>query len=73
MIGWLDIETFSKHNLKDVGADVYSRDCEVIIAAFAFDDDPVNTWEVGQGRGEFKDFLEEAELLVAHGRTILYP
>ncbi len=66
MIGWLDIETFSKHKLDEVGTDVYSRECEVILAAFAFNDDPVSMWEIGQARGEFQDFLEEAEILVAH-------
>ena len=66
MIGWLDIETFSKHNIKEVGTDVYSRDCEVIIAGFAVNNDPVTMWEIGQARGEFKDFLSEVSILVAH-------
>lgn len=43
---WLDFETRSMLNIKDTGTDRYVRDAstEVLMLAWAFDDDEVNIW-----------------------------
>jgi DNA polymerase len=43
---WLDFETRSYLNLKDVGLDRYAKDqtTEVLMLAWAFDDEPVSLW-----------------------------
>jgi DNA polymerase len=65
-VGWIDCETFSKYNLPDVGTDVYSRNCEIILASFALNDDPVNLWEVGEDPSEVIELLSVADILIAH-------
>lgn len=46
----LDYETFSELDLKEVGSDRYSRDSstEVLMAAYARQDDPVKHWDAQQ-------------------------
>jgi len=68
LIGWHDIETFSKLDLKQVGTDVYSRNCEVILFSYAVDDGSVRRWEAGQPKGEVNDFLHDVARLVAHNK-----
>src|ERR1700675_1279111 len=43
---WLDFETRSYVDLKDCGLDRYAKDAstEVLMLAWAFDDDPVKLW-----------------------------
>jgi hypothetical protein len=55
---WLDFETRSFCDLKDCGLDRYAHDIttEVLMLAWAFDDDPVQVWEPRLG-------LMPAELL----------
>lgn len=64
--GWIDIETFSRYDLKEVGADVYSRNCEIILAAYAYGLEDVSLWEVGQNPAEVKELLAMAERIIAH-------
>jgi len=64
--GWIDIETFSRYDLKEVGADVYSRNCEIILAAYAYGLEDVSLWEVGQNPAEVKELLLMSQINVAH-------
>lgn len=43
----IDFETFSEMDLRAVGLDLYSAhpSCEVLMAGWAVDDDPVNLWD----------------------------
>lgn len=65
-IAWLDTETFSTLDLKRVGADVYSRNCEIILAGLAVDKGPVKLWEVGEDPGWLLEELDRADQIVAH-------
>ena len=44
---WYDIETFSEANLKDTGAAKYAEhpSTEILMGAWAFDNDPVELWD----------------------------
>lgn len=64
--GWVDIETFSRYDLKEVGADVYSRNCEIILASYAYGLEDVQLWEVGQNPSEVKEMLAMSSINVAH-------
>lgn len=41
----LDLETRSALALKEVGLDRYSRNCDILMLAWAIDDGPVNVWQ----------------------------
>lgn len=45
----LDYETYSEHDLRKAGLDVYSRDCEVLMCAWSFDDGPIQHWTLDNG------------------------
>jgi len=64
--GWVDIETYSRYDLKEVGADVYSRNCEIILASYAWGLDDINLWEVGQNPAEVKEMLAMSRINIAH-------
>lgn len=56
----LDYETFCEVSLPDVGTSVYAAhdSCEVLMAAWAFDDEPVDQWATAEGYpmpAEFED------------------
>lgn len=42
----IDYETFCHIDVREVGAEAYARhpSCEILMLAWAFDDDPVNIW-----------------------------
>lgn len=42
---WLDLETYSELDLKEVGTYVYAANAEILLAAFAIDDGPVEVWD----------------------------
>lgn len=42
---WLDFETLSSYDIKDVGGFKYARHCEPLLLAWAVDDGPVNIWD----------------------------
>lgn len=65
-LGYIDVETYSRYDLKEVGADVYSRNCEIILASYAYNDEPVQLWECGQNEAEVKELLAMADLRIAH-------
>lgn len=64
--GWIDIETYSKLDLKKVGAYVYSRHCEIILAGYAYGLEPVEIWEVGMNPAPVKELLALSRINVAH-------
>lgn len=66
MIGWNDVETFSKYDLRKCGTDVYARNCEPILVSYAPDEDDVRIWECGQNPAEVIDFLNDSDRNVAH-------
>lgn len=48
---WVDIETFSRANLKQVGGYRYAEDesTRVLLVGYAFDEDPAKVWDVTTG------------------------
>lgn len=42
---FIDLETYSTQDLRDVGAYRYAEDCEVLLVAWAIDDGPVSVWD----------------------------
>ena len=65
---WFDTETYSKLDLRKVGGSVYTRHCEVLLAAYAMNDDPVKVWDATREEipTELVDGLLEADQIVAH-------
>jgi len=47
---WLDCETYSTVNIKKHGMFRYARRAEPLIITYAFDDEPVKVWELGQDK-----------------------
>lgn len=43
---WLDLETYCELDLKEVGAYVYAETAEVLLFAYAIDDDEPQVWDV---------------------------
>ena len=41
----IDLETFSELDLKTVGTYKYAENCQIILCAYSFDDDPVQIIE----------------------------
>lgn len=59
MILYLDLETFSAGpDLRLVGAYRYAQDAEVQLFAYAFDDGPVQVWDLAQGEPIPEDLQE---------------
>jgi DNA polymerase len=66
---YLDFETRSRVNIRTRGGDVYTRDCEAILMAWAVGDEPVQLWECQTERmpARLRDLLcDDAVLLIAH-------
>lgn len=57
-----DFETYCDVSVVDVGADVYSKhpSCEVLMAAFAYNDEPVDQWLPAEGQKEMPSDLKLA-------------
>ena len=53
---WLDLETFSTVDIR-AGTHAYAEAAEVMLWAFAVDDDPVAVWDVTAGGGMPFDLL----------------
>ncbi len=67
MIGWVDIETYHpRHDVTQVGTDVYARGCEIILLSGALDDADPFIWEVGDDPEQCREFLAKAKRIVAH-------
>ena len=45
----LDLETFSELDIKKVGLYKYAANCEIILFAYAFEDNPVEIIDLAQG------------------------
>lgn len=45
---WLDSETRSHIDLKKAGVFNYADECEPILITYAFDDEPVEVWQIGE-------------------------
>lgn len=77
-ITWLDLETFSTIPIKH-GVHRYAERAEIMLFAYAFDDGPVNLWDVTQDDTPPADLVaaltDPATLIAAHNsafdRTIL--
>ena len=56
----LDFETFCDANLKDVGADVYTRDpsAEILMGAYKLNGSKVAQWDEAQGEDPPREFTE---------------
>ena len=74
---WLDTETWNERSIK-VGTHAYAETAEVMLFAYAFDDGPVNVWDVTEGGAmprDLRDALEQAPEIWAHNsafdRTVL--
>lgn len=69
---WIDIETFSKINLKKVGAYRYAEDetTRVLLVGYAIDNDPARVWDVtatDECPEDLRQALENPDVvLVAH-------
>ena len=74
---WLDLETYSATPIKH-GAYRYSEDAEVLLVAFAWDDEPVEVWDMTEGRRDLRTLqmsIDTADEVVIHNsmfdRTVL--
>ena len=74
---WLDLETYSATPIKH-GAYRYSEDAEVLLVAFAWDDEPVEVWDMTDGRRDLRTLqmsIDTADEIVIHNsmfdRTVL--
>lgn len=75
---WLDLETYCDVPIKH-GTYKYAENCEVMLAAYAFDDGPINVWDVTAGSSVPGDLgyalWDTDELITAHNamfdRTVL--
>jgi DNA polymerase len=74
---YLDTETYSPTPIKH-GVHRYAEDCEVLLLAFAVDDDPVTVWDtqdVPRWPYLLQDMIDEADRVVIHNsafdRTVL--
>ena len=66
---YLDFETYSEKNLKDVGAYRYAEDpsTEILLVGFAIDDRPVQVCEPGDSRlNTLFDAIRKGATIVAH-------
>lgn len=74
---WLDIETFSPVPIKH-GAHRYAEEAEVILVAWAEDDQPTNVWDtqdLPDWRADLQALIDKAERVLIHNsafdRTVL--
>ena len=44
---WLDLETFSEADLKEVGTYRYADEARVLLFAYAIDEAPPTVWDCG--------------------------
>lgn len=65
MITHLDIETRSPVDLKKAGVHAYAEQVEILMAAWAVDDEPVQIWTILDGT-ELKDHLPTYQMYTAH-------
>lgn len=42
---WIDLETYSKTDIKGAGTYEYARTCDILLVAYALDDGPVRLWD----------------------------
>lgn len=66
---FIDIETFSEIDLKKCGAYRYAEDAEILLAAWAWDDDPVNVWDLtdtGPTLDDIQNLIDNADRIVIH-------
>jgi DNA polymerase len=77
---YLDLETYSDTPIKH-GAYRYAEDCEILLVALAVDDDPVEVWDLTDGRdteraaARLQGIVDRADRVVIHNsmfdRTVL--
>lgn len=75
---WLDLETFSKHDLSVVGVHRYCElGCHILLFAYALDEGPARVWQAEREPmpADLRVWLSDATELVAHNaafdRTVL--
>ena len=62
----IDLETFSELDIKLVGLYKYAENCEILLCAYAFDDEPVKIIDLACGEKfptEFTDALFDRKIL----------
>ena len=52
----IDLETFSELDIKQVGLYKYAENCQILLCAFAFDDQPVVIIDLASGENFPSDF-----------------
>src|SRR5690349_12381677 len=69
----LDFETYSDVSLPQVGGSAYSRhpSTEVLMAAYSFDDGPIQQWIPAEGES-MPDDLDEAFQEMANGTDVQF-
>ena len=77
---WLDLETYSTANIKH-GAHRYAEEAEVLLVAWAWDNEPVVVWDCTGDNGwdsmapVFQEMIDKADRVVIHNsafdRTVL--
>lgn len=67
---WLDLETYSPHDLKSVGVYKYCEDVEILLWAYAIDNGPAKVWDITEGTYPPQDLITALALkdtiLIAH-------
>lgn len=65
---WLDRETFSEDDLKEVGTYRYAETAEDLLISYAIDDGPVKVWDVTaeECHDELWHAMQDAEEAIAH-------
>lgn len=74
---YLDLETYCETPITS-GAHRYAEDAEVLLVAFAWDEEPVTVWDMTEGVRDLRDvqgLVDRAERIVIHNsafdRTVL--
>lgn len=74
---YLDLETYCETPITN-GAHRYAEDAEVLLVAFAWDDEPVTVWDMTEGLRDLRDvqsLIDRADRIVIHNsafdRTVL--
>jgi DNA polymerase len=74
---WLDLETYSTVPIKH-GTHAYAEAAEVLLVAWAYDDEPVAVWDMTDGTrtlGQVQMLIDSADRVVIHNsafdRTVL--
>lgn len=64
---FLDLETRSPLNIKAVGSYKYAENCDILLFAYAMNDDDVNVIEYSESTmQEIQSIIDKADVLVAH-------